>query len=428
MLRPDGGEPPFFTDADRDLVRVGGIRDPLGLQQVWSAVGRGLVPNLASPVTQVNGIKAVLLVYWLAESQLETFLAKRNFRKFFRLMEGIVEYHFWQPAGVSGHCFGARALSQGNAFALTCNDDRTVANGLFQYYSGSCKRAALLDGNWSLAPGIAKVLANCWSAAATRDLRNAIQQALDDERFRLRPAAVLNESAALREALKAVFASAPLVAILQNRLLGSPAHVQFAAHCARLQHRKDCLEAPGGWTKACVDQLTGKLAEDGDLAHALRFALRGVAMCEPWLTFLQDGFDLMRASPGMTLTGVAERIGSSNFPGAASHHAGARGFLGLPDTSNSGRTTAVSRLAACFIEDRLLFLRALCEHHTGLMRERNRDPLVVIEGDAIVVTVAADRSADEALEHMQHGQPWFNGYYLWTAATIHRQLFGATNE
>ncbi|MFM0362174.1 hypothetical protein [Paraburkholderia sediminicola] len=61
---PTGGLP-YFTDADAAWSRSSGGRDPLGLLPVWSAFGRRLVPNLASPVGQVNGIKAVVPIQWL---------------------------------------------------------------------------------------------------------------------------------------------------------------------------------------------------------------------------------------------------------------------------------------------------------------------------------------------------------------------------
>jgi hypothetical protein len=48
---------------DRSL----GTCDPLGFLPVWSAFARRLVPNVASPVVQVDGIKAVLLILWLGE-------------------------------------------------------------------------------------------------------------------------------------------------------------------------------------------------------------------------------------------------------------------------------------------------------------------------------------------------------------------------
>ena len=74
---------PFFTKPDPDLIRSGSGRDFLGLQPVWSGFGRKLVPHLATPVTQISGIKAVLLIHWLADEPLKDFLSdekKRGFR------------------------------------------------------------------------------------------------------------------------------------------------------------------------------------------------------------------------------------------------------------------------------------------------------------------------------------------------------------
>jgi len=142
---------PYFTNSDPALVRSGGGRDPLSLLPVWSSFGRVLVPNLASPVTQVNGVIAVLFIHWLYERPLEKFFSEgdKSFRQYFRLIEGLLEYFLWNASpSHNGHCFGTRALSaDGDDFKVTARDARTAVNGLYQYYRGTCRRADLLDGD-----------------------------------------------------------------------------------------------------------------------------------------------------------------------------------------------------------------------------------------------------------------------------------------
>lgn len=68
------------------------------------------------------------------------------------------------------------------------------------------------------------------------------------------------------------------------------------------------------------------------------------------------------------------------------------------------------------------FIRALAEHHADSMRERGRDPMVIMEGDRITAPVEADRNPAEARKRLVDGYPWINDYYLNTASTLYRQL------
>jgi hypothetical protein len=104
---------PYFTDPDPLLTRQSTGRDPLGMLPVWSQIGRGLVPHIASPVLQLNGIKAILLIHWLTEvPALQPLLApKGRVRGFFRLMEGLIEY--WLHKQGETVCFGSQALHAG---------------------------------------------------------------------------------------------------------------------------------------------------------------------------------------------------------------------------------------------------------------------------------------------------------------------------
>ena len=68
------------------------------------------------------------------------------------------------------------------------------------------------------------------------------------------------------------------------------------------------------------------------------------------------------------------------------------------------------------------FISALAEHHASSMRDRGREPMVIMEGDTIVAPVEGDRDPAEAKKRLVDGYPWMNDYYLDTASTIYRQL------
>ena len=73
---------PFLTDLD-SRAAVKGSRDPLGIQQIWTRLGRHVVGNLTTVSNSVRDFTALLLGYYFAEqladelgpgSELATFL------------------------------------------------------------------------------------------------------------------------------------------------------------------------------------------------------------------------------------------------------------------------------------------------------------------------------------------------------------------
>ncbi len=78
---------PTFTIKDDQLIRGGSKRDPLGLMPVWTAVGRELIPNLASGVNQTEGVQSIVLIYAcyplvIYTEQLEELWSFRSFFSF----------------------------------------------------------------------------------------------------------------------------------------------------------------------------------------------------------------------------------------------------------------------------------------------------------------------------------------------------------
>jgi hypothetical protein len=57
---------PFLTDLD-SRAAVKGSRDPLGIQPIWTRLGRHVVGNLTTATDTVRGFTTLLLGYYLAE-------------------------------------------------------------------------------------------------------------------------------------------------------------------------------------------------------------------------------------------------------------------------------------------------------------------------------------------------------------------------
>lgn len=403
---------PFFTTRDDALVRATSVRDPLGLLPVWSGIGRELVPHLASGVGNLDGVKAVLLIHWLTQDPLKE-LAARNFRACFRLLEGLLEFYLWAEPGKL-HCYGARALGSPGGFQVNARDVSTAVNGLYQYYSGSCRRAGLLDSEWELASEVAAALKQCWSAAATQALKQDFERVLEDRRQSYRPKQALAASESLRAALRKVLASAALAKVLQGCLLGNPAQVALARHCAEIRGPKP--PSP----ERFVAQLAQRLQDAADAASSLQPSLTRVADCEQFLVVLQQGFDLLRALDGHPLEDAAAFL----EPQQAAHQAKAERFVTLFDVNAGERDGQLALLA-----DRLAqksprtFLQELVGYHQRLLRERGAEPLISIEEGRIVSLIGENPTLPDVRKRLATGTPWINDYYLSTAGSIYGQLF-----
>lgn len=396
---------PYFTEPDRELVRAESTRDPLGFLPVWSFFARRLVPYVASPVVQVDGIKAVLLILWLAnDEKIAPMLAGEDARrKFFRLMEGFIEY--WLIRNERTPCYGSNALRAGaEKFALAADSGQTVANGLYQYYRGTCRRAGFTGKDFEVDASIARELAAAWRSGATAVLAGALKSPLMG-RQALVPAEHLRNRM-LADAFKLVFAKDVLRERFQKELFGDAAQLDLARQYREMQaeavHENISALRPGG------------------LAHELRC----VRDCEPFLLVMQNVFDVMRGEGKRKLDDVAARL--SGMRQVMGERAAA--FLRLGRELDTKRMRQMQELAAILApqeqEGIVDFMRKLVEYHKDCMKERGRGALLVIEDGHILPLVPGEREPQAALDRLEAGFPWMNDYYFRTAAKLHGQLFG----
>lgn len=402
---------PYLTDPDSSLARSSGGRDPLGLQPVWSAVGRQLVPYIASPVRQVDGIKAVLLIHWLADREpIRKLMKSGRERGFFRLMEGLVEY--WFRANKRPVCFGSQSLAAAaERFAVTVDARNTVANGLHQYYRGSCRRAGLLDGGWKVRSDLQSPLERLWDAGATRALATAIAPCMSGRPLVV--SAVLAD-APVNTALLNVFDSEDLNKALRETLFGSETHRSLAREYGVLRRREHTWYFGQNHASLSFPQLGNELED--------------MRRCEPFLVTLQDVFDLARADAGSSLDSFASKL-ERHFDAM---HERAREFLLLADRLGGERMRRMQALAATLLpeqgkgRDRCLrdLVEALVRHHVVSMGERGRDPMIFLEGGTLVLSAPGDRDVEDANRRLQEGYPWMNDYYLDAAADLYEQLYG----
>lgn len=407
-----GADLPFFTAPDLALVRATPVRDPLGVLPVWSGIGRELVPNLASSVNVLDGIKAVLLIHWLTQGPLKE-LSDRNFRGCFRLLEGLLEYWLWDERDRQ-HCYGTRVLGSPGGFHVNTRDVGTAVNGLYQYYSGSCRRAGLLDAQWNVEPQVAVAIRHSWSDAATKVLSPGVERVLNDSHQTYQPKQVFAAAAPLRAALQKVFCSASLTEILRAQLLGNESQVALARHGAAIAQQN----APG--TQHFVAGLMQRLHVSSDAARSLLPSLTRVEHCEEFLVVLQDSFDLLRALDRRQVDYAAQFL----EPYRAAHKAKGHRFVALFSAHCGERDAQIAELASHLAKSTpQVFLQEVVNHHQRLMKERGAEPLLSIDEGKVVAPLGEERSLVDVQLRLKNCKPWDNGYYLSTAAAIHKQLF-----
>lgn len=413
-LSAQGAIFPYFTQVDPELIRESDGRDPLGLLPVWSAIGRELVPNLASPVLQANGIRAVLLIHWLAERpRLQKLLTKPGRQRgFVRLMEGIIEY--WLKRSDRPICYGSQALvSGGDAFAVDARSGKTVVNGLHQYYRGSCERAGLFNEDWHVDEALGVLFQRSWSDAATSALASALEPYLERGKLLVREVA---EQPQIDAGLEAVFTDQSIQQHLRC-ILGEEKYRALAQTFADLRR-------PGLALHQRAKLLT---------SQALSAQIDDMHRCEPFLLVLQDTFDLLRASANERVGAVADRI----MPCLPQMRQRAVAFTGLAGKiakpGPARRMRDLQQLATLLALPRhanehstlVEFIEALVRYHRDCMEDRGRDPLIALESELVTVHGDEEHYPENKLARLAASEPaWDNDYYLTAASTIYRQLHG----
>jgi len=312
--------------------------------------------------------------------------------------------------------------ADGDDFKVTARDARTAVNGLYQYYRGTCRRADLLDGDWSAPTEVSTALSDCWDQKATTALVKVLIPPLANSRAAISPSAVYSQNPDLTGSVRAVFNSRQLRDLLQRQLLGEACHVALAGKCAMLNEQKVDYSKVG-WSKWCLGQLSDWMQRDDCPAKELLSPVVRAEKCEPFLLVMQDCFDFMLASPGEKFPDISARLQEY-----ATHiRQRARGFLTLTSSNHSDRMMQMLHLAEIAQTDISLFLRSILDHHHKCMVERGKDPMVFLDEDKIIVPVPSERDGNSILKRLGSGLPWINGYYLWNAGEIYRQLFGGHN-
>ncbi len=408
---------PMFTAKDEQLIRGGSKRDPLGLMPVWTAVGRELIPNLASGVNQTEGVQSVALIYacYPLVCNTEQLEGAWSFRSFFRVMEQILEKFLFdnitRKNGIKVYCYGKRALSASQLF-ITPDNYITMANGLYQFYRGASRRSSIITQDLlditseykkyfednpipeHFITGIRDMLTKLKSnnkvdgGAFLKPYTEWLQQFYKEKKIREKLGDGLLPEGTCRKAAELYYQNTG-----KNRF---KLMQKLIARCQVLHKSKN-------------DEDYGKIEQ----------ILQNTVNCEIWLCSLLWVFEWMQSKPQYSLDDLVNEL--QPYQSFINSSAETYNKFLRPSSGNSSRFDKVEELSKLALSDYKQFLIGLVEYHTEVMDDRGEESMLILDAGSKLLVPEPIQSDDVWVGAEQR---WRNDYYYSPARSLYGQLFG----
>ncbi len=409
---------PYFTEQDDTLIRQGAVRDYLGLQSVWSSVARQLEPNLSGQVSNIQGIKAVGLIYHIMNNN-KNFDDKmeENSGLFFRYMEGLFEYYLVHEMKQKP-CYGARAIT-GDKQSLEINlNAGTVVMGLYQYYRGTCRRAGMINDDWTLD----NKLESIYQALIPNDieikkLMDSFKGLMKKENKTFSPFEIMKDKD-IKSLFNCVFSGSDssISKYLDGVFYKDTSLRVYASYCSEVVNSEN-----EGAVGSKAFQIHNKLKYHQPDYPRLD-AMQNFLNCEPFLCLLDDLFHSLLNAETLKVFGESVVIQEEAVTDKA------RAFIRLEQVNNtefsSARFKELYQLAHMIVGKHWGdFAVTLFQYHEQLMLVRKLGPVAVIEDGKVVSLQDIGRDEDEEiLERIKSSDIWNNGYYIYSTASIYSQI------
>jgi len=187
---------PFLTEIDPQAA-IKGSRDPLGIQPIWTRLGRRVVGNLTTVSTSVRDFTTTILGYYLAERLADEGSADRL--GVFLRWEQLASYargainNDWEFRGTErakrNFNEGGKVRLGTDSAALILSDQKTY--GLWGLYSVPSRSSGLLEGDPAhVTPAVRKFIADEYVPTLSengRDNLSALESLLARKSSELRP-------------------------------------------------------------------------------------------------------------------------------------------------------------------------------------------------------------------------------------------------
>lgn len=349
---------PFLTDLD-SRAAVKGSRDPLGIQQIWTRLGRHVVGNLTTVSNSVRDFTTLLLGFHFAE-QLAHDLGPGTELATFLKWEQLAAY---ARAGVNGdYAFRGTDKVRKNLAddsRVTLSDDRShqiLGNqktyGLWGLYTMPARSSGLVEGDPPRLTPPAKQLVEEFYLPQLREgaghdakrIRDLLGQKLSRIEVKNNDVGVIG---AVANVLKRRLRPREREFFQFHLLHGGP----LDSTEGRQQQLADLLietlnQKDFAWTPAAVGQIAKSARSRGELCEALAHRLHRIRTCESVLAPASTLFNYLLGLHGKTVQSVAERLTSEWGSGLRSvstdEFRELRAELGADDRDTGDRWVAIA--------------------------------------------------------------------------------------
>jgi hypothetical protein len=421
---------PFFSDKDSDLLKQSSVRDHLGLLPVWSTIARKLEPNLSGTIHYYQGLEAVLFIYYLEQEYFKNALEGSNdFRKFFRYMEALVEYHLFYELGI-GPCYGARLLTKSNQKESIEISTATAVNGLYQFYRGTCRRSGMISKDWVLsvkASGVFEKICNPYSDKI-KGLVSFIEKKILIKDKKITPIEVFSDNNIL-SLFNDLFKSSELKGYVRDSLYVNSDLEYYSKACSSVRSSRNREKENEVAIHSNLSQDLERFIMDDNKSWPYFTELRNITDSEPFLSLLDDCFQLLHLYDGRSISEVSAILENSKVDVKEIMQRKSQAFYSTISSYSDFDSKRIKKLLnmanSLAIGEVKVFLIELLEYHRSIMKSRDAGAMIILEGGKLHVASEIQGSEEEELVvSITNGSPWKNNYYINTTASIYNQLHG----
>ena len=397
---------PFFTSADKDLLRGESTRDPLGLMPIWSKVGHQLIPGLATIVSRIDGIQGILFLYICLNSLSQETQSKKVDAKILLLLERLWEYHLYTYRD-KNPCFGINRLN-GADFQLNFNGQGTVGTGLRQYYRGTCNNKGILANNL-------KTLNQPWQEICNRLLDTTLITWLEKQIKQVDSEDYSLSASIAYEQVKASLVrfskgSAELWLELEKALITDAQQKRWIEHV--VNNVKE-LEDDKCSTRDLVQSIQN-YAKDNDCDDWVR-QCQNILNCEPFLQVLESAFVILQESGRAALGKLSNSLAQS-APSDLDQICQRFTQIQFPSKRLQGLQAIARKLQQN--DYRGFVIDLLLNYYPMICEERGKSPVVRLDGETVIAVSPHGSIPDWS----KSSKNWHNGYFIKTQITLYTDL------
>ena len=425
LTNMDNQSPSFFWTPVNDpeiQPEISG-RDPLGLQPVWSGVGRLIVPHIANSIWHYEGLLAVMLGYEIAR-KLELNLSNKEGRRFFMAWEAVVETHWSIPNSgrhvIYGKRFFAKGLDTEPLFPVK-NTNSTMREGLWKFYRGTLRRLDYLTKDLEMASN----KRFSWPSSSLVTIENSFRKFLPYQKENNPQLKTFVEPIA--EALESCWSNPDVIGELRYALFETPETIL----CKDWVKGRDKIENWKGDIEAFIK--AGKNVGSESPEFALHRRLQLILRADPWFAVMSAIADWLDSNDQIAISDLVKRLSNlakqddfliksaSHFPDFYDiQKEGALSPSVKPGGVMQQRWESLSNLAKFFYQDKFkIFLNEMVSYHQRTVSSKNirwrwdNERLLCLKpsgGSGRLVLMATT------------GDYTFANYYLYSLVNLNKEL------